>query len=154
MIDKQEKTAQQTFAERLAAATIETGTITIEGKEYPYRVCKPDLAPQLKYFVGPRNPSEGLFISSDVPAEFRNAFFLHEVKCAATRGKENNCRDAVEYELWHVPEPDRDRYIRIRTEMFSGLVAAYPADKASSESDAAFRREIAGSLNYLRSLLP
>ena len=138
------------FGERLIAATKEAGEILLEGVTYPYRVCDPALQPNLKYFVGygeHTGAGKELFISSDVPEEFRTYVFLHEVNCLDHVGESHHCSSAERHALEHVPRPDVLEYIDIRKQMFTNLIA-YLSGLAKPPE--AFIRETRETLEFLK----
>ncbi len=125
-MDHEPKPAITAFGEKLLDATQETGEITLEGKTYTYRVCDPTMQPNLKYFVGfgaHTGAGKELFISSDVPPEFRKYVFLHEVNCVPHIGESHHCSSAEKHVFEHVPRPDVADFADLRKQMFTNLIA-------------------------------
>ena len=124
------------FGQRLIDNTMETGMITLDGKEYPFRVCNAAMQPNLKYFVGFGAHTGGakeLFISADWPKELRQYVMLHEVKCVPNMDTPGHCHDAEESVFAHIPAPDKVRFADLRIESFTALIAYLRALKTPPE---------------------
>ena len=134
--------------------TVEMGTIAYLGEQIPYTVAKKEIAPQLPGFIGWVNPAkaEHLFISEEVPEEFRYPQLLHEIiEFKSYKGQPDRCRNALQKELSVVPPDILPRYIPYRRDFFGALLNLY--DNSPAEAQAAyppdFRDEIQQSYDHL-----
>ncbi len=124
-MDRDAKSTVTMFGERLIAATTETGEIELEGVTYPYRICEASMQPDVKYFTGfgeHTGVGKELFISADVPPEFRYYVFLHEVRCIPRMGEPHHCSSAERHVLTQVPTIYKSEYLDMRGRMFADLI--------------------------------
>ncbi len=70
-------------------------------KEYDYYVLNKSFAPNLPYFAG--FPDEALIISEDVPVEFHEHIFSHEIGCNKDPIRNECCIRATRKEIESVP---------------------------------------------------
>jgi len=119
----------------------------VDGQIYKFWVLKKELAIELRNFVG--FPEGFLFISEEVPTEFRKFMLRHEVREVVNRaGQEGRCLATLRQELDEVPLDICVDYIRFRRELFRSLVMYYACQGGNEE----LKRELAGSLAYLETL--
>jgi hypothetical protein len=141
------------FGQSLLNHTLATGTITLDEQEYPYRICRPSLAPELKYFIGfgaHTGGSAEVFFSDDWPKDIRKYVMLHEVRCvphvASTPG---HCRQTEESILRAMPESKRRRFVVYRKAAFTEL-AKYLG--VQTNTPAVTLANVTETLEYLRTL--
>ncbi len=122
-----------------------SGEITYGDQTVPYTILKKELQPKLPGFLGyPKG--EHLFISEEVPEEYRTPQLVHEiVEFTTLKGKRGRCVEALLHELAVVPEEIRQAYLEYRTRFFERLVA-YSKDSENEE----FKAEIKASYEYLQ----
>lgn len=134
------------FWERVLTHTIIEDVFELDGRQFPVRILKKELEPNLPGFVGLVNGC--LIISEEVPEEFHPFFFCHEILCNLDyKDQPGRCERALAKELALVPSELRQRYLAYRTAFFEKLVAYY-----ATSADERFKAEIARSYNLLKSL--
>lgn len=120
--------------------------VEVDGTVYSFWVLMRELA-ELRNFVG--FPGGFLFISEEVPAEYRKYMLRHEVREFTSRaGQAGRCLATLQQELNEVPDDIRADYIRFRRQFFRDLSAYYARREGSDE----LKREVAASLVYLENL--
>ncbi len=114
----------QDFIAKAQAAKVGSDSVNIDGTRYAYDILPAGHEPNVPYFVG--FPQGYLFISQQVPENFRKAFLAHEVKCVEIRdaGIVPHCVCAFEQELKYVPS-DIAVYLSMRKTMFDALISYY-----------------------------
>ncbi|NQV13433.1 MAG: hypothetical protein HQ530_03970 [Parcubacteria group bacterium] len=131
----------------ITANEVGTGEIEYGGKMISYTVLKKEVAPDLPGFLGYPD-GEHLFISEEVPKEFRAPQLTHEIiEFTELEGQEGRCLEALKRELAMVPGDIEQRYIEYRRDFFARLVEYY---KESEDED--FKAEIQASYEYLQNL--
>lgn len=139
--------AHQEIPDWAASLVVGEGSVLVDGVEYAYHVMSRDLF-HVKHFLGFPG-TKFLFISEDVPEEYREHMLRHEVRDLLQRaGQDGRCLAALQLELAEVPQTIRADYIVLRRQLFRDLVAHY-ADQEGSDD---LKRELAGSLAYLETL--
>lgn len=124
------------------------GVVEVEGETRQYHIMDPLLEPELKYFLG-FSGQKFLFVSADVPEEFREYVLRHEVlEFVHHAGEVGRCVASLRQELAGVPESIRAAYITFRRTQFRGLVAYYTNQEGNDD----LKRELAGSLAHLEAL--
>ena len=114
----------------------------------PYLVVDKELEPKLTGFVSYRDGL--LFVSEEVPHEFRHFVLSHElIELRELDGLGGHCKRALKEELALVPPAMFQRYITYRRDFFRNLVTYYQDGRRSTPE---FRAEIAQSLKYLEDL--
>src|SRR6185503_10278594 len=117
-----------------------TGIVVSRGRTIPYSILKkdagpknPDGKPELPGFMGyhqfPGDNQKRLFISEEVPEEYRAYALSHELY--ETHELENSpqkCLEATMWEIAQVPSGMKPDYIRFRRAFFENLVT-YNSDK-------------------------
>ena len=151
---------------------VQTGTanpLTIQIKEnaYFYTLVKPGLNTLLPYTVGGHIGDNSLFISSDVPDNFRTYILKHEIyhdTIFAGVPQEEACVEVVKLELKEAKEALGDRFdlylygkqesegFAGRIEFFKALVEFYKDPKEAAERGPAFVEGINKAYMYLSSL--
>lgn len=125
-----------------------SGEIEYGGKKFPYTVLRKELVPTLPGFLGYLNV-EHLFISEEVPEEFRVPELIHEIiEFTELKDQKGRCVEALKRELLIVPEGMRQRYLEYRRDFFARLIEYY---KNSDDED--FRAEIQASYEFLQGLI-
>lgn len=124
-----------------------SGEIEYEGKKIPYTILKKELEPRLPGFLGYPN-GEHLFISEEVPEQFRDPQLIHEIiEFTELKDQKGRCKDALKKELEVVPDEIRQEYLEYRKEFFALLVAY---NENSEDED--FKSEIQASHEYIQGL--
>lgn len=140
-----------TLPDFIRLAKVDAGTIDIDGTTHNYYVLSRELEPLLPGFVG-FTGNQFLFISEDVPVEYRPYILAHEVREFTQRaGQRGRCRATLEQELEEVPDDIRVEYTRYRRDRFEDLVAYY-ADNQDPNMQG-FKAELEGSLALLETLM-
>lgn len=123
------------------------GRFKYEGKIFYYSILQKELETRLPGFLG-FIEGKFLFISEEVPREFRVPQLIHEViEFTELKGKEGRCLEALKMELLLVPEKIYSEYIKYRLNFFKALVDFY-----KNSDDEEFKREILASYEHLNSL--
>jgi len=110
---------------------VSRGTLTVEGIEFPYVVCRRDPAAP-RWFVGLDSGSGVYFISEEVesgrPDELTNIYrelvLRHEMfELGINKGEGvGRCERALRYELAHCPLELYGQYVLFRLAMFEALL--------------------------------
>jgi len=131
----------------IIANVVGVGEVEYKGQTIPYTILKKELAPKLPGFLGfPKG--ENLFISEEVPEQFRLPQLVHEIiEFTELVGQKGRCLEALKRELSIVPEKIKQEYIEYRRDFFARLVEYY---KESKNED--FKSEIQASYEYLQNL--
>lgn len=123
------------------------GGVNYLGRKIPFTIIKKELAPTLPGFLGYFN-GEHLFISEEVPEEYRMPQLVHEIiEFTELKDKKGRCLEALKRELSIVPEEIKQSYLEYRKKFFAKLIEYY---KDSQDED--FKAEIAASYEFLQSL--
>ena len=122
-------------------------TIGVDGNVYAVHVLSNELEPNRPHFLG-FSDGKFLFISEDVPEEFRIHVLSHEVREFAKKGEKGACKRALLNELEHLAPEMRKRYLAYRTRFFERLVAFY--HEQSGDKIDHLKAEIAESLAHLK----
>ena len=148
------------------AEETQPATIEVDGATFIYTVVRPGLEPRLPYVIG--FPSQdALFISADVPEEYRRFILAHEIR-ETTFGQlpeEERCLAALKAELDEVQKALPDKYesyvhgtvqengFEGRRGFFRALVKLYEDPKQQAAKSQQFIEGIQKSQTYLESLL-
>lgn len=133
--------------EWMTVTKVDEGTIMVDGKEYVYHVLDRSLEPRLPGFLG-FSGGEHLFISEEVPEDFRPYMLTHEIREFTTlAGLPGRCCVALTFELAEVPPEIYVVYLSYRLQFFRNLVAYYVESDDPKVSD--LKGEIARSLQYI-----
>lgn len=123
------------------------GEIEYGGKKIPYTILKKESVPTLPGFLGYPN-AEYLFISEEVPENFRAPQLIHEIiEFTELKGQKGKCVEALKRELSFVPEEIRQEYFKYRRIFFKRLIEYYKDFK-----DEDFKAEIQASYEFLQGL--
>jgi len=141
--------------------------LIVNEKIYTYTLVKPKLEPRLPYTVGGHIADNSLFISSDVPDDFRRYILEHEIYHDTTlinMPPEEACVAALKLELEEAKKTLGDRFSLYlygkqkidefagRIEFFNALVALYKDPKQANARDSAFVEGINKACEYLKVL--
>ena len=123
------------------------GVLEFDDKTYTYFIVSRLLEPNLPGFVGFPG-GKTLFISEEVPEEFRPYMLWHEIQeQAESPSQMGKCLITLVGELDRVPSEMKQRYIDYRRRFFQNF-AAY----LQNSEDQSFRAEIGASLVHLQSI--
>lgn len=136
------------------------GTITVDGVSYQYTLVRRGLSLDLPYVVGFKlaDGSENLFISEDVPEQYRPFIISHEIREERkffNLPEEERCRVALEDELSSVKNsmPERyQEYLAQRMAFFDSLAALYEQPRQAKEKSPQFIQGIRASRDVLHSI--
>ncbi len=141
--------------------------LSLREKTYVYTLVRPKLEKRLPYTVGGHIADNSLFISSDVPEDFRPFILGHEIYHDTTLAgvpPEEACVEAVKLELAEAKEALGDRFnlylygkqesdgFAGRVEFFNALVQFYKDPKEAAARGPAFVEGINKAYIYLNSL--
>lgn len=123
------------------------GEIEYGGRKIPYTILKKESVPTLPGFLGyPK--AEYLFISEEVPEEFRVPQLIHEIiEFTELTGQKGRCVEALKRELSVIPEEIKQKYIEYRRDFFKRLIEYY-----KNFEDENFKAEIQASYEFLQKL--
>lgn len=142
-------------------------TLPIRGKTYFYTLVKANLEKRLPYTVGGHIADNSLFISEDVPADFRPFILRHEIfhdTILRDMPPENACVEALKLELEEAREALRDRYpiylygkkevdgFSGRIEFFNALAELYQDPEQAKARGTAFVEGVKRACDYLNGL--
>lgn len=142
---------------------IGAGTVTCRGITLPYIILKKEAGPKkadgsdaLPGFMGyhqfPGDKKKRLFISEEVPEQYRKFVLSHEI--FEIHELQNSPKKCLEATQWEIAEVKKEmpralmRYVAFRSHFFENLVA-YNTGKPGRET---FTAQITESLNYLRAI--
>ncbi len=117
------------FVQEAKRRKIGDGTVVIDARTYAFDILPASFQPAIPFFVG--YPMDYLFISDEVPEQYRMAALAHEILCERFRlsGDHAHCERAVAEEMKYIPaDADRDYYISLRLKMFDSLIEVYERD--------------------------
>jgi hypothetical protein len=118
-----------------------------EGRKILYTIVDKSLEPKLPGFMGYLD-GEHLFISEEVPDEFRIPQLVHEIiEFTELKDQKGRCLEALKRELKIVPDNIKPAYLKYRTIFFEKLIEYY---KNSKKED--FKTEIRASYDFLKEL--
>lgn len=139
------------------------GVLSVDGKAFPYTVCKREMQSSIQYFVG--YPSQQhLFISDEVPKPDREYYLKHEIReftDPELKDKEGRCFESLIRELEQVTDEIKaSGYISRRTKMYEDLFLYFDGLVKNNQTNTPeqvkgfelMRNEVSKSLDYLRSL--
>lgn len=137
-------------------------TTEIDGKPYPYTICRREMQATIRFFVGFAD-KQHLFISDEVPESDRPFYLAHEVReftDPKLKGKEGRCLEVLKRELGEVPGDLRPEYIQRRTEMYQNLFIYFSGladqedepDREKIKLYSEMRDEVKKSLDYLHEI--
>lgn len=128
---------------------LDSAVVDVDGIAYSYCVVSNTLF-HVKNFLG-FPEAKFLFISEDVPEEFREYMLRHEVREFTQRaGQEDRCLATLKQELQEIPAEIRQRYIEMRLKLFQDLVAHYATEQDEALAD--IKRQLSASLAHLETL--
>ena len=130
----------------------EVSSIEVDGEEYHYTLVDMEkvraISGGLPYVVGHPTP-DALFISDNVPAEFRPLILAHEIRHKTTfkdDPEEAQCKRAMEKELRDanrkLAPTQYKEYLLQRGQFFDQLVAHYESKEHRDEVSDGFREGI------------
>ncbi len=127
-----------------------SGRISYRGERFSYSILRKEFELRLPGFVG--FPEGHLFISEDVPKDYRKPILIHEfVEFTEFAGQVDRCRRAVVRELFHAPKGEEySRYLEYRKTFFERLIEFY---RDSNDVSDEFKTEIQGSYKLLKQLV-
>ena len=138
---------QDTRPDWIKTHEVGVGEVEYEGQRIPYTVLNKDLEPNLPGFLGYPD-GENLFISEEVPEEYRLPQLIHEiVEFTKLKDKKGRCVEALKHELSFVPGKIWEEYLEYRTDFFARLVEYY---KGSKDED--LKEEIRASYGVLQGI--
>ena len=104
---------------------LDNGWLEVVDKLYQYHIISRELEPGLKGFVG-FPEGEFLFISEDVPREYRPYILTHEVlETTILKDKTGRCAFATILELGDVPPGMLREYVKYRLDFINRLLEFY-----------------------------
>ena len=120
------------------------------GKRISYSIISKDFEPRLPGFVG--FPEGHLFISEDVPKDYRKSMLIHEwLEFTEFAGQKGRCVKSLKRELDFAPKgAERMVYLKYRKLFFERLIEFY---RDSNEASDEFKTEIQGSYELLKKLI-
>ena len=120
--------------------------VEFEGQKIPYTILRKEVEPKLPGFLG-FPEGKFLFISEEVPEEFRNPQLVHEIiEFTELKGKKGRCLESMKRELEIVPDDIKKEYIEYRRNFFGRLI-----EYSKNSDDEDFKKEIQASYDYLQS---
>ena len=127
-----------------------SGRISYRGERFSYSILSKEFELRLPGFVG--FPQGHLFISEEVPEDYRKPILIHEfVEFTEFAGQVDLCRRAVVRELFHAPKGEEySRYLEYRKTFFERLIEFY---RDSNDVSDEFKMEIQGSYELLKKLI-
>jgi len=132
--------------EFIANNTVQTEELKYKGKTIPYSVLKKEVALDLPGFLGYANGH--LFISEEVPENFRNPQLIHEyIEFVELKDEKDRCLQASKRELEYVPDELKESYLEYREDFFARLVVYY-----KDYDDDAFRNRIEASSAFFKKI--
>ena len=109
------------------------GWVEVEGVNYQYHLLEKKQEPRFPNFVEWKD-TEFLFISEEVPAEYREFVLTHEVREQTVyRYEKGPCVRALISELGEVPRDMLPVYARWRLEFFEGFLAFLRIEKKDGD---------------------
>ncbi len=143
--------AMEGLPSALREKMVGTATLKHRGKTWTYAIIKRDLENAPKGFLGFWEDKE-LFISEEVPEEFREYQLRHElIEHLELTGKPRRCVEALMQEIDLVPDEIADAYIAYRRNFFTRLVEYY-STPGNEHYDPDFLARITASRDYLNNL--
>ncbi len=127
-----------------------SGRISHGGKRFSYSILRKEFELKLPGFVG--FPQGHLFISEEVPENYRKPILIHEwLEFTQFAGQKGRCVKALERELDFAPKGDGCMaYLKYRELFFERLIEFY---RDSNEVNDEFKLEIQGSCEFLKKLI-
>lgn len=122
---------------------VKTGTYDHGRLPITYRVISKDYAPSYPFFAGCQE--DMLFVSEEVPEQWRDYVLFHEATCMIDRRHQpGGCVRTTREEIELVPQADRLAYIEMRCQFYEALLEQQPNHP--------LKDNIESSLRFLRSL--
>ncbi len=127
-----------------------SGSFFYNGERISYSILSKEFELRLPGFVG--FPQGHLFISEEVPKNYRKPMLIHEwVEFTKFTGQKGRCVKALTRELDFAPKgAERMAYLKYRKLFFERLIGFY---RDSNEVSDEFKTEIQGSYELLRKLI-
>jgi hypothetical protein len=115
----------------MQGALLREGVFQYKNEEYPFCVLKKEVS-DLQFFSG-FFQNKILFISEEVPEEYFDFIFIHEIEESKAENRTGRCYTALSIELENVPTNVFYEYITFRSKMFQLLVDYYEKLNHSGE---------------------
>jgi len=127
-----------------------SGSFFYNGERISYSILSKEFELRLPGFVG--FPQGHLFISEEVPKDYRKSMLIHEwLEFTEFVGQKGRCVKALKCELDFAPKGDEHiRYLKYRKLFFERLIEFY---RDSNEVSDEFKTEIQGSYELLKKLV-
>ncbi len=128
--------------------------VNYRGRKFFYTVLRREFQPDVANIAGFVRYPRFLYLSEDIPQEYREIIARHELREALTYcNLDNSCRKSLEVEVGEVPSVLRAEYLRWRLQFFIRLHQYYTTGNGSGLIDEEQAHEIRGNVIFLEELL-